>query len=46
MTDDEPDIKNLNEKNAEYVQLFEDNKNQILHVLPNLKNGMDLSKVA
>ena len=29
----------------EYARLFDDNKGQILQVLPNLKVGMDLTKV-
>ena len=45
---DEEDLESNNntpEKIAEYSQFFEDNKSQILQVLPNLTKGMDLTKV-
>ena len=42
--DEETDEEDLDQV-VEYSQLFEDNKNQILQVLPNLTKGMDLTKV-
>ncbi len=47
LTDDESEETMIDHQKIEedYVKLFEKNKNQILQVLPNLKVGMDLSKV-
>jgi hypothetical protein len=44
VTDDEDKATQL--PVSEYTQIFEDNKNRILQILPNLKIGMDLSKVS
>ena len=43
-SEEETDEEDLDQV-VEYSQLFEDNKNQILQVLPNLTKGMDLTKV-
>ena len=46
LTDEDSDAYCKNELvGIEYARLFDDNKGQILQVLPNLKVGMDLTKV-
>ena len=44
ITDDESYL-NESHKQYEFSEFFEENKNQILQILPNLKIGMDLTKV-
>ena len=45
VTDDESCMQ-LSDEKIDYAQLFDDNKNKILDVLPNLKIGMDLTRVS